>query len=189
MASGPIKLPYTIKGSISSNDSPRVYVGLGANKQAFIPNPPTDDSYWWFFLDNATQKLAHSVVVPGANNSSVPPGIDTYMNNPNLLFGIATQYLSLLHVPQGALYDYMASYGAGGALGKLEQLNVTVGCGYYGRVSYILVGQAGARGGPYPPPPSYEKGSYRDPTILQVSLMSLPNGQPPYSIVNEYTFR
>ncbi|MGD0301773.1 MAG: hypothetical protein ABSE86_32250 [Bryobacteraceae bacterium] len=184
-----IMLPYTIKAGISSNDSPRVIFGLGTNKQAFIPNTPVDDSYWWYFFDNATLKLVYSAVVPGANNSTVPSGIDTYMNNPSLLFGIATQYLSLLHVPQGALYDYVASYGAGDALKALEQLNVTLGCGYYGRVSYVLVGQAGPRGGPYPPPPSYEEGSYRDPAILQVSLMSLPNGQPPYSVIDEYTFR
>jgi hypothetical protein len=189
MVSGPIKLPYTIRGSISSNDRPVVWVGLGANKQAFAPSNPADDSYWWYFLDNTTLKLVHDAVVPGSNNSGIPPGIDTYMANPKLLFGIVTQRLSTLHVPQGALYDYLASYGASKELQRLEQLSVTMGCGYFGWVSYAFIGQGGPIGGPYPPPPSYENGSFRHGAVIQMSLVSLPNGQPPYSIVDEYTFR
>ncbi|HLK20164.1 MAG TPA: hypothetical protein VKT81_14500 [Bryobacteraceae bacterium] len=146
-----------------------------------------NDSYWWYFLDNATQKLVYNLVVPGSSNSSVPSGIDTYMSNPNLLFGIVTQNLSTLHIPQGDLYNYLASYGASDALNMLEQLNATLSCGYFGWVSYVLIGQGGPVGGPNPPSPSYEASSYENDSLLQVSLMSA-TGQPPYSIIDEYSF-
>jgi len=181
-------LPYTIKGGIIPGDQPIVVVGLGSSQQFLGPNAPLDDSYWWFFLDNATQKMVYNVQVAGSNNTSVPAGVDTYMRNPNLLFGVVTQYLSTLHVPQGALYNYLASYGAGDALQVLEQANATLGCGSFGQVSYVLIGQCGPIGGPNPPPPSYEDSSFWHAAMIQMSLMSLPNGQPPYSIVDAYTF-
>jgi len=140
MSNGTILLPYTVKAGIGSSVAPVVSVGAGANQQRFNPNQPTDDSYWWYFLDNSTQKLVYSLLVPASNNTTVPSGIDTYMTNSNLLFGVVTQNLSLLHLPQGALYNYLASYGASDALNMLEQLYTTLGCGYYGWASYVLVG-------------------------------------------------
>src|SRR5450755_2362166 len=121
MSNGTIMLPYSIKAGLTPGVSPIVVVGLGASQQNLYPNQATDDSYWWYFLDNATQKLVYSVVVPASNNTTVPSGIDTYMSNSGLLFGIVTQNLSTLHLPQGALYNYMASYGASDALNMLEQ--------------------------------------------------------------------
>jgi hypothetical protein len=188
MANGTILLPYTVKAGISSSVAPVVSVGVGASQQRFNPNQPTDDSYWWYFLDNSTQKLLYSVLVPGSSNSTIPSGVDAYMSNPSVLFGIVTQNLSMLHVPQGDLYNYLASYGASDALNKLEQLNVTLGCGYFGWVSYVLAGQGGPVGGPNPAPPSYEESSFVEDAVLQVSLMSMPNGQPPYSLIDEYSF-
>ncbi len=188
MSNGALMLPYTIKAGIGSSVNPVVVVGLGASRQTLVPSQSSDDSYWWYFLDNSTQKLVYSVVVAGSNNSTVPSGIDSYMSNPDLLFGIVTQNLSTLHIPQGALYNYLASYGASDALNMLEQLGATLGCGYFGWVSYVLVGQGGPVGGPNPAPPSYEASSYETDSVLQVSLMSMPNGQPPYSIIDEYTF-
>jgi hypothetical protein len=185
----PNMLAYTIKGGISSGDYPVVYVGQHAAKKAFAPANPTDDSYWFYFLDanNPTSKV-YDLVVPGSQNAVVPAGIQTYMNNPGLLFGVATQYLSTLHVPQGALYTYLESYGAGRQLQLLEQVNASMGCGYFGWVSYALIGQCGPRGGPYPPPPSYDTGSLQHGALLEYSLMPLPNGQPPYSICDCNTF-
>jgi len=41
-----------------------------------------------------------------------------------------------LHVPQGPFYDFLAKYGAGRELQKLEQLNAVLSCGSYGRMNY-----------------------------------------------------
>jgi len=186
MASAPIMLAYTVKGGISPGDSPVVYVGQGSGKQQLGPNQALNNSYWWYFLDNATQKMLYNVVVNGSSNTSVPAGIDTYMTNPSVFFGVVTQNLSSLYLPQGALYDYLVNYGAGDALNMLEQGNATMGCGYLGQISYTLIGQGGPGGSSQPP--SYEVSSFYNAAIIQMSLMSQQNGQPPYLLVDEYTF-
>ena len=67
--------------------------------------------------------------MPGIQNSTVPAGLDAYMSKPGYLFALVTQYLSTLHVPQGELYDYLVSHGAGRELQRLEQINTSLGCG------------------------------------------------------------
>ena len=183
MSNGQIMLPYTIKAGINSNDYPVVVAGT----QSLGPSTAADDSYWWYFLDNSTQKLVYQLLVPGSSNTSVPAGIDAYMSNPDLLFGIVTQSLSSLHLPQGALFNYLVNYGAGDGLLMLEQANAALGCGYLGQIAYILIGQGGPRGGTFTPP-SYDEGSIFTASVLEVSLASQMNGQPPYSIVDTYTF-
>lgn len=186
MATGPNMLAYTIKPT-QTGDYAKVVVGQGSGKKSFDANSQNANIYWWYFLSNQDpHNMVHSVTVPGSSNTTVPSGIDTYMNNPDLLFGVVTQQLNSTHLPQGPLFDYLVSYGAGNGLRMLEQANATLGCGYLGTVTYALIGQAGPRG-PYPPA-SYEAASLFKPALLQVSLMSLPNGQPPYSIIETYTF-
>jgi hypothetical protein len=107
------------------------------------------------------------------------------MSNPAYLFAVVTQYLSTLHVPQGDFYDYLVAHGAGRELQRLEQINTSLGCGTISRLSYMLTGQGGP---PNSGSPAYEIGSSGQPVKLLMSLMPQPNGQPPYSICNSYTF-
>lgn len=185
-------LAYTISSSLISGDqySPYLVIGAGRDKTGMRPDNPKEDSYWIVIIEakNPHQKVKEWVV-PGQNNSSVPGDLDTYMSNPAYLFAVATQYLSTLHVPQGDFYRYLAKYGAGRELQRLEQVNSVLGCGSYGRMSYILTGQCGPRGGNNPPPQSYERGSIGNPApLLLMSLMPMPNGDPPYSLCDSYTF-
>jgi hypothetical protein len=53
----------------------------------------------------------------------------------------------------------------------------------YSLVSYILTGQCGAPG-----QLTYERSGLSDSSLLLMSLMPLPSGQPPYSICDSYTF-
>jgi hypothetical protein len=185
----PKMLAYTIKGGLRSGDTPAIHIGQGSGAKTFSPSNRLDDSYWFYFLDRSNpQTKVFDVVIPGTSNTLVPSGIDTYMSNPGLLFGVVTQNLSTLHVPQGALYTYLAGYGAGRALQMLEQITVTMNCGYFGSMSYALIGQGGPRGGPLPPPPSYETSSLYNAALIEMSLMPQMNGQPPYSICDSYTF-
>jgi hypothetical protein len=62
------------------------------------------------------------------------------MSNPQYIFALATQFLSLLHIPQGDFFDYLMKYGAGRQLQRIEQLNSTLGCGSIGRPTYVLTG-------------------------------------------------
>jgi len=187
VANSQIRLAYTLKAGIASGDNPAVFIGIGSNKLVLTPNTAVDNSYWWFFLDNSSLKEVYSVVVPGANNTTVPPNITTYITNPNILFGVATQYLGSNHLPQGALYDFFANYDSGDALKELEQANASMGCGYLGQISYALLGQGGP-GGPTQPP-SYEAGSFNSPSFVEITLGSQLSGQPPYYLIDEYTFQ
>jgi hypothetical protein len=187
-------LAYSIESSPfdGSNNPPTVTIGWFSGGTRMHPAKPQDDSYWIVILDSKNpQQKVKEWIVPGTSNSTVPAGIDTYMNNPAYLFVVTTQYLSTVHVPQGAFYDFLVKYGAGKELQQLEQLNSALGCGTFGRVSYILTGQCGPRG--QLPPPSYERGCYSfgndDWAVLMMSLMSQPDGSPPYSIIDRYTFK
>src|SRR5215207_9573957 len=184
MANMPSMLAYTIQGYISSNGVPRITVGQGPTKQMLRPNAPADDSYWIVILDaNKPTTKVQEYVVPGSSNSAVPSGLDQYMSNPAYLFAVVTQYLSTLHVPQGDFYDYLAAHGAGRELQRLEQVNTSLGCGSISYMSYALAGQAGAPNGV-----AYESGSTSSAVLMLMSLMPLPNGQPPYSVCDSYTF-
>jgi hypothetical protein len=99
----------------------------------------------------------------------------------------------MLHVPQGDFYDYLVKYGASRELQRMEQIYSVLSCGSYSRLSYVLSGQCGPRGGGEP---SYEKsstGSQGD-LMMMMSLMPLGvdnqgNPIPPYSLCDSYTFR
>lgn len=187
----PNMLAYTIQSSLYSGGRPSIIVDYGKNATLMVPDKPQDDSYWIVFLNakNPREKVKEWVV-PGQNNSAVPPGIDTYMNDPDYIFTVATQFLSTLHVPQGPFYDFLAKYGAGRALQRLEQMSTVLSCGSYSHMAYILTGQGGPRGPKLPPPLSYELSSTSPavPALLLMSLMPMPNGGPPYSICDSYTF-
>lgn len=193
MSNMPNMLAYTIQSSLyqDSANAPYIIIGTGNNRSRLSPQNPQDDSYWIVIMDasNPSQKV-NEWIVPGQNNSTVPSGLDTYMSNPKYLFAVVTQYLSTLHVPQGDFYDYLVKYGAGRQLQRLEQVNSVLSCGTYGRMSYILTGQCGPRGGNNMPLQSYEIGSISEmQALLLMSLMPMPNGGPPYSICDSYTFK
>jgi hypothetical protein len=186
----PPMLAYTIQTSMMPGYGPSLAVGYGRDGTGMRPANPQDDSYWIVIINakNPKEKVKEWVV-PGTQASVVPAGIETYMNNPDYIFAVVTQYLNTLHVPQGPFYEFLAKYGAGRELQKLEQLNTVLSCGSYGHMSYILTSQCGPRG-PNQQPASYEIGSYTlaSGVIMMMSLMPRPDGTPPYAICDSYTF-
>jgi hypothetical protein len=187
----PNMLAYTIQSTLVSGWRPSIVVGAGSASTYFSPQNPQDDSYWIVIIDDTNPRnKVKEFVVPGANNTAVPAGLDNYMSSPNYIFAVVTQYLSMLHVPQGDFFDYLTKYGAGRELQRLEQINSVLSCGTYSRVSYILTGQCGPRvpDPVIPKPPSYEVGSTSTSELLMMSLMPRANGQPPYSLCDSYTF-
>jgi hypothetical protein len=194
--STPTFLPYTITSTARENVKPSIIIGASftphPNATYLHPANPQNDSYWIVFLNakNPREKVKEWVV-PGQNNSTVPGGIDTYINDPDYIFAVVTQYLNTINVPQGDFYNFLAKYGAGRELQKLEQLYATLGYGTFGRVGYILTGPCGPRS-PVPPA-SYEVASYTSSTVysamLMMSLESMPNGGPPYGISDNYTWK
>ena len=186
MASMPPMLAYTIRSPLQAGVPPFIRIGQGQSAQVLRPGKPVDDSYWIVIMDaNKPATTVKEWVVPGGNNTTVPSDLDQYMTNPGYLFAVVTQVLANSSVPQGAFYGYLASHGAGRELQQLEQVssNTQTGYGLYTRVSYILTGQCGPTVNA-----AYERSSFTDAALLLMSLMPLPNGQPPYSICDSYTF-
>lgn len=178
----PPMLAYTITGSLGSNVVPYLVIGQGAGKTYLKPDAPVDDSYWFCILDaNKPTNKVKEFIVAGRDNAAVPSGLDAYLSNPAYIFALVTQYLSTLHVPQGAFYTYLVQHGAGRELQRLEQINTSLGCGSISRMSYLLTAQGGSSFG-------YEQGSTLHSVMLLMSFMPRPDGQPPYSICDCNTF-
>ena len=187
MTGMPPMLAYTIRAPLQTGASPFIRVGQGSSAQIVTPNQtPPDNSYWIVILDaNKPATKVKEWVWPGQNNTTLPGDIPQYMTNPGYLFAVVTQVLANSSVPQGAFYGYMAAHGAGRELQKLEQVSslTQTGYGLFSRVSYILTGQCGPTINV-----AYERSSFTDAALLLMSLMPLPNGQPPYSLCDSYTF-
>jgi hypothetical protein len=178
----PPMLAYTLRAPIQAQMNATIRVGQGSSAQVLTPGQPKDASYWIVILDanKPGAKLQEWVV---QDNKTIPSNLDQYMKNPAYLFAVVTQFLGSGQVPQGAFYDYLVAHGAGRELQKLEQISSYTAppYGLVGRVAYILTGQCGTGG------IAYERGSFTENAVLEVSLMPLPSG-PPYSICDSYTF-
>jgi hypothetical protein len=185
-------LAYTITSNFSTSGFPvvRIGSGFGTNNETYLsPANRQTNSYWIVILSaqNPRQKVIEWVL-PG--DSAVPPaGIETYMDNPAYIFVVATNALKTTSVPLDAFYNFLAKYGAGTELQKLEQIHSVFGyTSWGGQVGYILTGPCGPR--TPVPPASYETSSILgpNPTLLLLSLASMLNGQPPYGIAETYTW-
>lgn len=188
-------LAYTITAPLINNNPPIVRIGSGLVRSSgeviVRPALPQNDSYWIVILSaqDPRQKVTEWIV-PGDNNA-VPSGIESYMDNPAYLFVVATQALWTANVPLDGFYNFLAKYGAGAELQKVEQIHSAMGYSQFGRTGYILAGTCGPR--TPAAPPAYEAASLgsssdSNPALLALSLESLPNGQPPYGISESYTW-
>jgi hypothetical protein len=190
-------LAYTITAPLQDNVIPAVRIGSGwpSNTETTLyPAGHVNNSYWIVILSaqNPSQRVKEWVL-PAAN--AVPPsGIETYMDNPAYIFAVVTQALWTINVPLDAFYNFLAKYGAGAQLQKLEQIHSVFGYSGFGRMGYILTGPCGPR--TPVAPSSYEIGAYNYataakpmlPALLLLSLESLPTGKPPYGIIQSYTW-
>src|SRR5262245_21546494 len=89
----PPMLAYSIVGWLNSGGVPFIEIGQRSpNKWRLTPANPVDDSYWIAIMDakNPSNKVKE-FVVPGANNTAVPTGLDAFMGNSGFLFAIVTQ--------------------------------------------------------------------------------------------------
>jgi|GEM_PF-2007611 len=188
-------LAFTIQGGGVSNLNPSIGIGWPVTGATITPKTTTADlppEFYWVCILNAYELgvgvVLAEFVIPGSSNSTVPAGLDAWMSNPGVIFVITTKQLSLQHVPTGAWYDYLIKYGAGRELQRLNQLSTTLQPGVFNGAGYVLIGEGGPRGGSNIPPPSYELATITQPaTILAMSLIPSPNGQPPYSLIDMYT--
>ena len=184
-------LPYAVKSAFDGGNRPAVVVGkkFGSHPNAttFLPPPNAPTNSCWILIISANdpRKKVMDWVLP--QNSTVPGDIGPYMDNSGNIFVVATNALEHSNLPQGALYDFLVKYGGGKELQMLEQYAASLGYIKYNVVSYVLTGTCGPR--TKPPAPSYEAASCTDiPAFLLLSLMSAPNGGPPYGIADNYSW-
>jgi hypothetical protein len=188
-------LAFTIQGGGVSNINPSIGIGWPVTGATITPKTTTaaiPPEFYWVVILNAFQLgvgvVLDEFVIPGANNSTVPAGLDDWMSNPGVIFVVTTKQLSLQHVPTGAWYDFLIKYGAGRELQRLNQLSTTLQPGVFNGAGYVLIGEGGPRGGNNVPPPTYELSTITQPaTILAMSLISTASGEGPYSLIDSYT--
>jgi hypothetical protein len=175
----PDMLAYTISSTIDETyPFPTIGIGPRPNNAFLTPSAPQKNSYWFCVVDAQNPlTVVKDFVLPGASNTTVPAGLQQFMENTAYIVTLATQSLNVISLPQGPLYTFLVSHGAGRELQRLEQLNVTLGSGQNTNVSYVLSTQGGKFG--------YEQGSDRHPVRYAMSL----KGGPPYSLCDAYTFQ
>jgi hypothetical protein len=169
-------LAYSIFSSYEAGSiAPQILVGPTPGVK-FTPNNPQENSYWFNAINAQNLQSVYNYVQAGTNNTAVPPGLEQYISNQAYIVTLATQSLFAFSVPQGPLYAFLAKYGAGRELQRLEQMNTTRGCGQNERVSYVLTTQGGTFG--------YEQASDVYPVRYMMSLV----GGGPYTLCDAYTF-
>jgi hypothetical protein len=157
----PPMIAYAVNSSLYANDlnKPFIVIDVGAKKTRIMPDnaQQKDDSYWIVVMDSKNPRVKLKDWVVPAAGATVPPDMQSYFDNPSNIFAVATQYLSTLHVPQGPFFDFLTKYGAGRELQRLEQVNASLGCGAYGRISYVLTSLCGKREPGQRPPRAMRK--------------------------------
>jgi hypothetical protein len=92
--------------------------------------------YWYVVVD-----LTNLAVVLQAgleSETDVPPQVLQYLGNPRYFLYVIGNVLNGYNVPQGKLYEFLTSIGAGPALVGIEQTVALLGTGTIINFSYIL---------------------------------------------------
>ncbi len=127
----PGSVPVTVYGSY---DSSNAFVVVGG--QTYTPNPPVANYYWYLVLDLTNLKAVASLV--SSNTTQVPSEIQPYVGNAQYLLIFVTLALKSNHLPQGALYNFLHSTGAGDLLDRAEQIGSQINTGWLSKLSYVL---------------------------------------------------
>ena len=87
----PVMLGYSITSSNQQGEHPFIVVGVRGNSTYIGPANPQFHSYWIVILSakNPKQKVKE-FVVPAQDHSTVPSGLDAFMNNPDYIFAVIT---------------------------------------------------------------------------------------------------
>lgn len=162
-------LPLTIQ-SLNYQGNWSNYIAIGKNGSTLglsLSNPTLRNAYWMVVLDRTTLKVVANFTT--TDNSSVPPQLSPYLGNTKYMLIISTQNLGSAYLPQGALYSFLISEGAGPQLARLEQIYQTLNCGTWGFMAYSFVCVLGDDGSG-----AFEASTIHDNAILQtIQLMPI----------------
>lgn len=158
-------VPLSVLGSFSINSSTAVAIGSNLN----YPQAPTGGRHWWLVIDLSNLNVVASVAPPAG--PTVPTSVAPYLAKGGYLVVFASVVCNFAQVPQGAAFSALKDLGAGYELDRLEQINNTLGCGFFTNYCYVLVGTTDDDG-----LPGFEQFSYDSTSILTLSLLPITVG-------------
>ena len=155
-------LPLSVQSiNRQSTWSNQVAIGVnGANLNVRVQDDSLRNAYWFVVVDRQTLKAVANFTTQ--DNSNVPAQLGPYLGNTEYLLIVSTQNLGSAYLPQGALYNFLVSEGAGSQLARLEQVYASFNCGTWGFMAYSFIAVLGNDGGD-----SFEASTIQDSALLQ----------------------
>ncbi len=138
----PQEQPLTIQTSIYHNYGSIIVIG----SNHLYAKSSNDSCYWIVILDRLDLSVKENFTF--TDNSAIPSQLNPYLGNTRFIMILNTQNLASNNLPQGKLYDFLISEGAGSALNKAEQVFEALNCGTFGAMGYTLTAVLGRDGTP-----------------------------------------
>ncbi|MFN8633979.1 MAG: hypothetical protein U0893_09005 [Chloroflexota bacterium] len=141
---------------------------------------PNTNLYW--FVVVSLKDLSFLVSVTSSDETSVPPQVAAYANNPECFLFVIGNVLNGYNIPQGELYSFLQATGAGAGLAELEQTIAQLGTGLIVSFSYVLAATMAQQD-----MPGFESWSLTDFAVLNMQFMPVQvDGQWVYAPVQQF---
>jgi hypothetical protein len=131
-------VPLTIQTVQNSNNDGTIVIGSNTLNLSYSTY---SNVYWAVVLDRSDLSVKANFTF--SDNSNVPSQLQPFLGNTQYVLILTTQSLSTTNLPQGALYSFLTSEGAGTELKRIEQIYEALNCGTWGWVNYCFVGVLG----------------------------------------------
>jgi hypothetical protein len=126
-------VPLTIQTAGSLNLNGQIVIGQNQLTLDYM----TSNCYWYVVIDRTNLNVVANFNTK--DNSNVPSQLAPYQGNSQYIMILSTQGLGTMFLPQGALYNFLVSEGAGSQLNRAEQIFEALNCGYWGYLNYCFV--------------------------------------------------
>ena len=167
----PVQL--TIQSSLLPNVSSRIILGKNQYYET------VQNNFWFMVLDRSKLSIKENFVT--SVNDIVPAQLKPYLNDTSYILIVCGANLYTNNMPQGPLYDFLISEGAGVGLMKGEQMFEALNCSNWSRFGYSLVAILGNDSGR-----AFEEFRYIGTANVQTLLLNPidVNGQTIYTPVS-----
>ena len=131
-------VPLTIQTSLAPGYESIIVIG--SDQLSIDPSP--GNLYWIIILDHSDLSVKENFVF--SDNAKVPHQLKPYLNNPHYIMILCTHALNSANLPQGNLYKFLVSEGAGQHLNRAEQIYEALNCGTWSKMAYAFVAVLGS---------------------------------------------
>ncbi len=120
------------------NTYPNTVLAIG--NSAYYPQIGTnfDLPIFWYVIVDLQDNLNVVVNVTSQDNTTLPPQVTPYVNNPRYFLFFIGNSQPTYNLPQGTLYSTLLSIGSDTGLQVLEQIAEQIGTGAILNFSYVL---------------------------------------------------